>query len=80
MKFLCIPCDEPMRLAEKSADDRGSIALSYECPKCGHGTAMLTNPFETQIVSSMGVKIGPTSSQATADASPFPSGDVSKCP
>lgn len=78
MKFLCIPCDEPMKLADKSVDDRGSIALTYECPKCSRGTAMLTNPFETQVVTSMGVKIGPAAS--TGAASSASSGASSSAP
>ena len=57
MKFLCVPCDKPMRLENKNAD-RGSIALTYGCPDCGYEFAMLTNPMETQVVGSLGVKIG----------------------
>ena len=77
MKFLCIQCDEPMKLMSTSPPDRGSLSVVYSCPKCSHRIAMLTNPFETQVVSSMGVKIGPGPENAT------PSGegaDLSKCP
>jgi hypothetical protein len=58
VKFLCVPCDKPMRLEGKSGDG-GSIALTYACPECGYEFAMLTNPMETQLVSSLGVQIGP---------------------
>ena len=59
MKFLCVPCDEPMKMSEASPPDRGSISVVYECPECFHTMAMLTNPMETQLVQSLGVKIGP---------------------
>ena len=59
MKFLCVTCDEPMKLLETAPPDRGSISLLYGCPTCDHKIAMLTNPFETQLVGSLGVKVGP---------------------
>ncbi|HEV8509226.1 MAG TPA: PCP reductase family protein, partial [Gemmatimonadales bacterium] len=31
---------------------------TFKCPKCGRVVALLTNPFETQLVSSLGVEIG----------------------
>jgi len=57
MKFLCVPCDTPMKLAETSAEG-GSVSLVYSCPDCGYECAMLTNPMETGVVASLGVKIG----------------------
>ena len=39
-------------------DERGSLTLRYECPECLMEVAMLTNPFETQLVTSLGVEIG----------------------
>ena len=63
MKFLCVPCDQAMRLAEKRPPDRGSITLVYACDACGYEMAMLTNAYETQMVSSLGVKIGPAGEQ-----------------
>ena len=59
MKFLCVPCDTPMTMAETRGPDEGSLALIYSCPACGYEMAMLTNPHETQLVGSLGVKIGP---------------------
>ena len=72
MKFLCIPCDAPMKLAEVAPPDRGSLSVRYACPECGYEMAMLTNPFETQMVQSLGVRIGPEATAAgmsTASAS-----------
>lgn len=59
MKFLCVPCDQPMKIQTVTPPDRGSIAVTYGCPACGYEMAMLTNPFETQLVSSLGVRVGP---------------------
>ena len=71
MKFLCVPCDQPMKVLTVTPPDRGSISVTYSCPACGYEMAMLTNPFETQLVSSMGIKVGP--------AAPVES-DKPKCP
>lgn len=58
MKFLCVECDEAMSLAETRGPDRGSMTVVFGCPACGRQTAMLTNSSETQVVRSLGVKIG----------------------
>lgn len=36
----------------------GSMSIVYECPTCSVQTAMLTNRAETQMVRSLGVRIG----------------------
>ncbi len=59
MKFLCVSCDAAMKLIEAKPPDRGSLTVVYRCPKCAHEFAMLTNPYETQVVSSLGVQVGP---------------------
>jgi hypothetical protein len=59
MKFLCIPCDSPMKLQSIGPPEGGSLSVVYSCPECGYEMAMLTNPFETQLVQSLGVRIGP---------------------
>lgn len=58
MKFLCIACDEAMRLAGTAGPDADSLTVTFSCPACGHRIAMLTNPWETQLVRSLGVKVG----------------------
>src|SRR5262245_12706812 len=58
MKFLCLDCDQPMKLFETEGPDEGSLSVTFRCPECGFRVAMLTNPFETQMVKSLGVKIG----------------------
>lgn len=59
MKFLCVPCDSPMKLQAVGQPERGSLSVVYSCPECGYEIAMLTNAYETQMVQSLGVKIGP---------------------
>ena len=58
MKFLCLACDEAMRLASTAGPDEGSLTVTFGCPRCGHRVAMLTNPWETQLVRTLGVKVG----------------------
>src|SRR5438105_10535075 len=58
MKFLCLDCDEPMKLHSTAGPDEGSLTVTFRCPECGFRVAMLTNPFETQMVKSLGVKVG----------------------
>lgn len=58
MKFLCLPCDHVMDFAERSLPGDGTLAAVFRCEDCGHEVAMLTNPMETQLVSSLGVKVG----------------------
>jgi hypothetical protein len=58
MKFLCIDCDEQMRFDERQQPGDGTFAAAFACPRCGRRVAMLANPMETQLVESLGVKIG----------------------
>jgi len=67
MKFLCIACDEAMRLTSTAGPDEGSLTVTFACPACGHRVALLTNPWETQLVRTLGVKVG----GRTAEAAPF---------
>jgi hypothetical protein len=73
MKFLCVPCDSPMKLETVGPPERGSLSVVYSCPECGYEIAMLTNAYETQVVQSLGVRIGPDRAEASAEAGP-------KCP
>ena len=64
MKFLCVPCDSPMKLQSVGPPERGSLSVVYSCPECGYEMAMLTNAYETQVVQSLGVRIGPADASA----------------
>lgn len=58
MKFLCIDCDRQMTFEDRQEPGDGTFAASYVCPGCGRRMAMLANPMETQVVGSLGVKVG----------------------
>ena len=79
MKFLCVPCDTPMKLQSVGPPDRGSLSIVYSCPECGYEMAMLTNAYETQAVQSLGVRIGPDTG-AAASSTTVSGASESKCP
>lgn len=60
MKFLCVECDRQMVFEERQLPGDGTLAAAFRCPHCGRAVALLTNPMETQLVASLGVKIGGT--------------------
>lgn len=62
MKFICVLCDAQMKLEETTGPVDGSLTVTFACPSCAHRTALLTNPWETQLVRSLDVKIGGRSS------------------
>ena len=76
MKFLCVPCDSPMKLRAVGPPERGSLSVVYECPECGYEMAMLTNPFETQLVQSLGVRVGPELAAGASSAASTSGGQV----
>src|SRR5207244_12383337 len=55
---LCLDCDQPLELHSTEGPDEGSLTVTFRCLECGFRVAMLTNPFETQMVRSLGVKVG----------------------
>ena len=60
MKFLCVECDRQMLFEERRLPGDGTLAAAFRCPQCGRAVGLLTNPMETQLVASLGVKIGGT--------------------
>jgi len=58
MKFLCIRCDEAMKLERVGRPEDGSLDVVFACAGCGNRVAMLTNPMEAQLVRSLDVRIG----------------------
>jgi hypothetical protein len=58
MKFLCIACDTVMAFAERQLPGDGTMAAVFTCGTCSREVAMLTNPMETQLVSSLGIQVG----------------------
>lgn len=58
MKFLCVACDQQMVFEQRQIPGDGTLAAAFRCPECERIVAMLTNPMETQLVSSLGIEIG----------------------
>ncbi len=77
MKFLCVPCNSPMTLNSVAPPEGGSLSVVFSCPRCGYEMAMLTNPYETQLVQSLGLRIGPEPGVSTSSTPPTSS---AKCP
>jgi hypothetical protein len=58
VKFLCLDCDAQLAFTERQQPGDGTFAAAFVCPSCGRRIALLANPMETQLVSSLGVRIG----------------------
>ncbi len=67
MKFVCLNCETYMSFEKVEKPAEGSLGVFFGCPSCGAKFSMVTNPGETQMVSSLGVKLG----GRTAPAEPF---------
>ncbi len=81
MKFLCVPCDSPMKIEKVGAPEGGSLSVVFSCPRCGYEMAMLTNPYETELVRSLGVRIAPAGLPAEASAQAGASAEAgARCP
>jgi hypothetical protein len=57
-----------MKLQTVGPPEGGSLSIVYACPECGYEMAMLTNAYETQMVQSLGVRIGPDRLRAEGQA------------
>ena len=68
MKFLCIPCDVKMEVQVDGImpEEKTNLVMKFKCKKCGHSIAMLTNKFETEFVSKLGVELGGATDVSTA--------------
>lgn len=58
MKFLCVTCDEALQNQGTEGPVEGVLTVRFGCPGCGWEMAMYMNPWETQSVRSLDVKIG----------------------
>ncbi len=58
MKFVCLKCETYMNFEKVEKPAEGSLGVFFGCPSCGAKFSMVTNPGETQMVSSLGVKLG----------------------
>ncbi len=58
MKFVCLNCETYMNFEKVEKPGEGSLGVIFGCPSCGAKFSMVTNPGETQMVASLGVKLG----------------------
>ena len=58
MKFLCIDCDTAMKFKDVTRPEQGSVTAVFECPDCFTEIAMFLNPWETQMLKSLDLKLG----------------------
>ena len=67
MKFVCLNCETYMSFEKVEKPAEGSLGVFFACPACEAKFSMVTNPGETQMVSSLGVQLG----GRTVEASPL---------
>ncbi len=67
MKFVCLNCETYMTFQKVEKPGEGSLGVFFGCPSCEAKFSMVTNPGETQMVASLGVKLG----GRTETAEPF---------
>lgn len=58
MKFVCLNCETYMTFQKVEKPAEGSLGVFFTCPTCSAKFSMVTNPGETQMVSSLGVQLG----------------------
>lgn len=58
MRFFCEKCDVPMELEKKDDLSTDSMKVAFRCPDCGIRVFMVTNRGETEMLDSLGLKIG----------------------
>ena len=54
MKFVCLNCETYMGFEKVEQPAEGSLGVFFACPSCDAKFSMVTNPGETQMVSSLG--------------------------
>jgi len=67
MKFVCLNCETYMNFEKVEKPGEGTLGVFFGCPSCNARFSMVTNPGETQMVSSLGVQLG----GRTVAAEPF---------
>ena len=58
MRFICEKCEVPMDFERDEDLSKESMKVTFHCPDCDARFSMVTNPGETQMIYSLGVKIG----------------------
>ena len=65
MKFVCLNCETYMSFEKVEKPTEGSLGVFFACPSCEAKFSMVTNPGETQMVSSLGVQLGGRTTEAS---------------
>ncbi len=57
MKFVCLNCETYMNLEKVEKPAEGSLGVFFVCPSCNAKFSMVTNPGETSMLNSLGLKL-----------------------
>ncbi len=60
MKQFCQRCERYLEYQDHEVLSAGSVGIHFRCPGCGVEISLITNPGETMLVHSLGVKLGGT--------------------
>ena len=66
MKFVCLNCETYMNLEKVEKPEEGSLGVFFACPSCSAKFSMVTNAGETNMMNSLGLKLGAKSSPETS--------------
>lgn len=58
MKFVCLNCETYMGLEKVEKPEEGSLGVFFACPSCNAKFSMVTNAGETNMMNSLGLKLG----------------------
>ena len=66
MKFVCLNCETYMSLEKVEKPEEGSLGVFFACPSCSAKFSMVTNAGETNMMNSLGLKLGAKSAPETS--------------
>lgn len=66
MKFVCLNCETYMGLEKVEKPEEGSLGVFFACPSCNAKFSMVTNAGETNMMNSLGLKLGAKSAPETS--------------
>lgn len=66
MKFVCLNCETYMSLEKVEKPQEGSLGVFFACPSCNAKFSMVTNAGETNMMNSLGLKLGAKSAPETS--------------
>ncbi len=68
MKFVCLNCETYMSLEKVEKPEEGSLGVFFTCPSCSAKFSMVTNAGETNMMNSLGLKLGAKAEPAASMA------------